>query len=309
MKRMASKDYGFNQDAAASRLFSPQHGDDQQTAAAQVQAHLYRSPLDFGLTQSRWRLDGIRQVIPWLTDRTLPCIHKMLKRFHVSYKRGQLSLHSPDRAYDRKIALIRQARTHADSDPLHIIFLYEDEHLIGRYPTVARAYASTGARPLKAEQYAGYNGMLRIAGCLDAHSGAVISHRYGSIDIPTFIKFLAFVEQQYPDAKTIYMALDNWTVHVSAEVQASLKVRASKITLLFLPTYAPWTNPMEKVWLRFQQEVAHLHPHWFLWKPWRERIDRWLGSVRQGNQRILQATGVRSLSYLKYPSEYLTLNC
>ncbi len=92
-------------------------------------------------------------------------------------------------------------------------------------------------------------------------------------------------------------------MQVSPLVQETLEARHSKIKLLFLPTYAPWTNPMEKVWLRFKQEVAHMHPHWFLWKPWRERIDAWLASVRQGSERMLRSTGVRSLSSLKSPSE------
>jgi transposase len=33
----------------------------------------------------------------------------------------------------------------------------------------------------------------------------------------------------------------------------------SKIVLVPLPTYAPWTNPVEKVWRKLCQEVLHLH--------------------------------------------------
>jgi transposase len=29
---------------------------------------------------------------------------------------------------------------------------------------------------------------------------------------------------------------------------------------LFLPTYSPWLNPIEKVWRRAKQIVAHAHP-------------------------------------------------
>ncbi len=182
------------------------HGEDLQTAAAEVQAHLSRSPLDFDLAQSRWTLEGVRQRIGWLKDTSLACVKKTLTRLHVSYKRGHVSVHSPDRSSDRKLALIRQARAQAQRAPGHIVFLDEDEHLIGRYPTVARTYGSTGARPLHAQQDAGYHGMLRIAGCFDAHSGALISHRSGSIDLPTFLAFLQFVEEPYPAAETIYLA-------------------------------------------------------------------------------------------------------
>ncbi len=67
--------------------------------------------------------------------------------------------------------------------PTRKVLLYLDEHLVGRYPTVARCYSSTGAPGMPARQYAGYNSMLRIVGCLDAASGAVIAKRYGSVTV------------------------------------------------------------------------------------------------------------------------------
>jgi transposase len=34
---------------------------------------------------------------------------------------------------------------------------------------------------------------------------------------------------------------------------------ATQIGLLRLPTYVPWTNPIEKLWQRLKQEVLHQH--------------------------------------------------
>jgi hypothetical protein len=302
MSRKGLKAYEYSQDEAVRLLFPPVHGNDPQSAAAQVQGVCYRSPQLYELPRSRWSLALLQKTIPWLAGKSLSCISQLLKRLHVSYKRGRRAVHSPDLLYDVKLARIRAAYQQMQQHPTRVVLLYLDEHLVGRYPTVARCYSSTGAPGMQARQYAGYNSMLRIVGCLDAASGAVIAKRYGSVTVDNFLKFLQMVEKQYPEAEVIYIALDNWSVHINERVPAALQARQSKIQLLFQPTYAPWTNPIEKVWLRFNEDVSHMHPHWAKWQPWRLRIDDWIAQVRPASQAMLQATGVASLSYLAPPA-------
>ena len=302
MSRKDCKGYAYNQDEAARPLFPPVHGNDLQSAAAQVQAVCYRWPLLYDLPRSRWSLALLQKAIPWLAGKRLSCVSQLLKRMHVSSKRGRLAVHSPDLLYEVKLARIRAAYQQMQHDPTRVVLLYLDEHLVGRYPTVARCSSSTGSPGMLARQYAGSNSMLRIVGCLDAASGAVLAKRYGSVTVDNFLKFLQIVEAQYPEAEVIYIALDSWSVHINERVLPALQARQSKIQLLFQPTYAPWTNPMEKVWLRFNEDVSHMHPHWAKWQPWRLRIDDWIAQVRPASQAMLQATGVASLSYLASPT-------
>jgi hypothetical protein len=302
MSRKGWTAYEYSQDEAARLLFPPVHGNDLQSAAAQVQGVCYRSPQLYNLPRSRWSLALLQKTIAWLADKSLSCISQLLKRMHVSYKRGRRAVHSPDLLYDLKLARIRAAYQQMQEHPTRVVLLYLDEHLVGRYPTVARCYSSTGAPGMEARQYAGYNSMLRIVGCLDAASGAVIAKRYGSVNVDNFLKFLQLVEKQYPDVEVLYIALDNWSVHIHERVLPALQARQSKIQLLFQPTYAPWTNPIEKVWLRFNEDVSHMHPHWAKWQPWRLRIDDWIAQVRPASQAMLQATGLASLSYLASPT-------
>jgi hypothetical protein len=249
MSRTDCKGYVCNRDEAARPLFPPVHGNERPRAAAQVQAVCYRSPQLYDLPRSRWSLALLQKAIPWLAGKHLSCLSQLLKRMHVSYKRGRRAVHSPDLLYDVKLARIRAAYHQMQQHPTRVVLLYLDEHLVGRYPTVARCYSSTGAPGMQARQYAGYNSMLRIVGCLDAESLAVLAKRYGSVTVDHFLKFLQMVEAQYPDAEVLYIALDNWSVHSNECVLPALQARQSKIQLLFQPTYAPWTNPMEKVWL------------------------------------------------------------
>ncbi len=65
------------------------------------------------------------------------------------------------------------------------------------------------------------------------------------------------VERRYQEAERISIALDNWPVHFHPFVLEELAKRHSRIELLPLPTYAPWTNPMEKVWGLLAKDVLN----------------------------------------------------
>jgi len=210
----------------------------------------------------------------------------------VRYKRGRLQVHSPDPEYVPKLVRIVRAYREALAQPERIVFLFEDEHTFHRNPSLANAYAVEGADAKRAPLYAGYNSARRIAGCLNPVSGALITMQRNHFPAPLFAKFLAFVEKQYPQAETIYIALDNWPPHHDDEVVSSLQARQSRIRLLFLPTYAPWTNPIEKVWRKFNQELAHLHPFSSNWKELRTTVDAWFEQWRQGSQDLLHYVGL-----------------
>ena len=87
----------------------------------------------------------------------------------------------------------------------------------------------------------GYNSSRRIAGCLDAHSGRLITGPRSAFEHQTFLRYLLAFEARYPQAERISIALDNWPVHFQPDVLARLQ--SSKIRLLFLPTYARFSQP------------------------------------------------------------------
>lgn len=231
-------------------------------------------------------------MIPWLAHLSVPGVHSLLKRLGVTSKRGRVSVHSPDLLYEQKLAAIRVAQAACLADPEHIVFLYEDEHTFYRNPTKERCYASRGGAPHKASLRAGYDNCRRIAGCLDWRTGAVITMQRNHFPADLFAKFLLEVEAQYPQAQVIYVALDNWPVHFAPEVLQSLEEHKSRIRLLRLPTYAPWTNPIEKVWRLFNQEVTHMHRFATQWANLREVADDWLEAIRPASKAMLRAVGL-----------------
>ncbi|WP_338248188.1 IS630 family transposase [Dictyobacter halimunensis] len=271
-------------------------------ATADMQGVLARNPRLYEHEQSRWTLATIKATISWLKQSSLSGISRLLKRLAISYKRGRQTVHSPDLLYNEKVARIRQARLQVQREPHRFAFVYLDEHQVARNATIARSYSGRGQTAQPAQQYAGFNSMFRLMGAFDAHTGALISKRCYRADVKTFLLFLVQVEEQYPDVEELFIALDNWSVHVNKEVQASLDARHSKIRLLYLPTYAPWLNPIEKIWLKLNRERTHMHEYFEKTKPWREWVDQWLENMREGSQEILRETGVLLLVSLRLPT-------
>lgn len=69
------------------------------------------------------------------------------------------------------------------------------------------------------------------------------------------IALLSSLEQLYPFAVAIYIILDNAKYHFSLPVQQYLK--KSRIKLVFLPSYTPEFNLIERLWKVFKKNVLY----------------------------------------------------
>jgi len=259
-------------------------------AIADLTETLHQAPECFGIARSRWTLDGLRLAVPWLEPLSLPGVWQLLLRFDLVYKRGRRYVHSPDSDYPIKAARLRSAYQQVQADPKRVVLLYEDELTYYRCPSVLCDYATAGSDAPLADQGIGYNRSRRIAGCLDASTGRLITWQRSAFDHPTFLRYLLAVQACYPQAERIYIALDNWPVHFQPAVLAGLQ--QSKITLLFLPTYAPWLNPIEKVWRKLKQELLHLHRYSMRWHDLQARVQDWLDQYDQPSPDLLHYVGL-----------------
>lgn len=69
-------------------------------------------------------------------------------------------------------------------------------------------------------------------------------------------ELLQTVLDQHP-TRTVYVAWDNASTHMDAEVEAVVRGAAGRLVLLYLPTYSAWLNPIEMLWRHFRREVTH----------------------------------------------------
>lgn len=83
---------------------------------------------------------------------------------------------------------------------------------------------------------------------------------------------------------------DNWPTHRHPEVLA--KAEQLGIEILWLPTYAPWTNPIEKLWRWVRQEVVHHHRLSDRWEELKRRVAAFLERFSDGSPELLRYVGL-----------------
>lgn len=251
---------------------------------------MHRSPRLYGLARTRWCLAGLRQVVSWLAPLSLAGVQQLLRRLRIHYKRGRRYLHSPDPDYDVKLALLAQALALTWAEPERFAFLYEDELTYYRRPSVGYDYRPAGSDEPHAKQGLHSNTYMRIAGSLDMRSGCFFSWQRKAFDRPTLIRYFRALAARYSACAIIFVALDNWPVHFHADVLEALV--DTHIVLVPLPTYAPWTNPTEKVWRKLYQEVLHLHEFADDWPALRVAVTRFLDDLLADSTELLHYVGL-----------------
>lgn len=248
-----------------------------------------RAPCCFDLERSRWRLADLGQVIPWLRGRHRGSIHRLLHRLGLRYKRGRAYLHSPDPAYDAKLAAVTAAQLLAHANPGAVLLLYQDEFTYYRRPSLDRGWAPQGMDAPRLDQGWGTNKRRRVAACLDANTGRVVAWQRARFDRGTLRRYYDAVVASYPAAEVIFLAQDNWPVHTHEELLAALP---PELVLLPLPTYAPWTNPVEDLWRLLNGDLLHHHPFTEDWDGLQAAVEGWLARWATASPDLLRQVGL-----------------
>jgi hypothetical protein len=227
----------------------------------------------------------------WLASLSDSGIHRLVRRLGLCYRRGQEHLRSPDPDYQAKLAAVARAKQQAKASSGRVVLLYLDELTYYRRPSVARCHQPRGGPGVYAEQGYGRNRKRRVIGALEANTGRLHyqqSHRAGAREL---LRFYQGLMAAYPQAEAIYVAQDNWPVHFLPHLLASLQ--GTPVRLLRLPTYAPWTNPMEKVWRKLRQELLHQHDYQDDWAGLQAAVEHWLERAGQDPDSLRRYTGLK----------------
>lgn len=246
----------------------------------------------------------------------------MLHRLGIVYKRARQYIHSPDPNYFDKLTDVEKAMQQAKNNPGRVVTLFMDQVTVWLQPTVAQGYEHKGHSQPLARLSPHSNLQIRVVGGLDSHSARVVYLR-GRVSTTQLVHFYIKVRETYPDAKRIYVVMDNWPVHVHPDVLVALEPQQSQwvewlrlrvpanwptqpsklaqrkwgelqlpIQLVPLPTYASWTNPIEKLWRKMRQE--RLHMHWLAddVAAVRSCIDSFLDQYQDGSAELLRYVGL-----------------
>lgn len=99
-------------------------------------------------------------------------------------------------------------------------------------------------------------GRLNIHGAMNAETfETTVITSESNVDTDSTISLFRALEALYPLATIIYVILDNAKYHFSNAVQEYIK--RSRIQLIFLPSYSPELNLIERLWRVFNRNVLY----------------------------------------------------
>jgi transposase len=234
----------------------------------------------------------VRRALSWLQGYSDAGIYKVLKRLGFSRKQAINFIHSPDPDYRAKWQAVLRAYSEALAHPQEVLLLFLDELTYYRRPSKAPAYHPTGATQPRTREVAGPNTQTRLVAVLNALTGQVTYLQRSKIGAEALALFYAQIRLAYPEATKIYVAQDNWPVHKLDLVYQALQLQ--RVTPLFLPTYASWLNPIEKLWRWLKQDVLHLHRLASQLQELRQQVLAFLDQFKNGSDDLLRYVGLLS---------------
>jgi transposase len=139
-----------------------------------------------------------------------------------------------------------------------IRLLYRDECHLHPHPHLAKVWQPRGA-PTSIPA-AGVDQRVTLFGALEYRCGAVTTMVAKHASSPTFQTFVETLVTRWPNDHLV-LVLDNASYHKSAALRQWLLHQAPHVSIIWLPTYAPQLNLIERVW-RFLKSKLACHRYW-----------------------------------------------
>lgn len=221
---------------------------------------------------SRWTLHAIRAAIPDLVGDDLSGVWRVLHRLGIIRRSTRVQQFSPDPEYAAKLAHVEACLREAATTPTRIQTLFMDQMGLTRWPEPGPVWAEAAPAPVpQTDRAQTKQQQWRIVGALNAVTGQVDTLDGYIVGRRQLITFYQQLERAYPDAERVYVIQDNWSIHRHDDVVAAL-AELPRITPIFLPTYAPWLNPIEKLWRFLRQTLLRNHPLAADWDALKQRV-------------------------------------
>jgi transposase len=235
---------------------------------------LAQSPANLPLLESQarnWTQALLSQYLQFYhqIEVSQPTIAKHLRQVGIRWRRAKLRVYSPDPLYQVKRQRIQQlqqmalrgdltsrAAAHPRSDeppkPAYLVFL--DSTDLHWCPDLGNTYTPTGSQ-IKVNSPGLANPWYALFGSLLFPSGEghyTVHERKRSDEL---LVHLAGLLDMAPDAFW-FVVLDNASAHTTAPVQAFAQQHQAQLELVYLPTYSPHLNHIERLWHFMRRQVT-----------------------------------------------------
>jgi hypothetical protein len=243
-----------------------------------------------GFPSTRWTLDRLLLALDWLEPRTASGLWRLLRRERIRLRSGGRRLFSPDPDYATKEAAVLAALRQVAADPDQQVALFCDQMAYHHWPEPGSTWSSLDDEPPCAERAAPGERHKKVMGALNARTGQVTHYHRMRMCATQVADFLTAVREDYPRPLRLIAILDNAPVHHTEVV--TTRATALGIELVFLPTYSPWLNPIEKLWAWLRTDVLRLHRQAGHWEDVPPMVQAFLNHFRTGSDQLLRRVGL-----------------
>lgn len=216
-----------------------------------------KTPRDFGFLRSRW---SCATVVLLLSERygiriSSETIRRRLAQENMVWRRPRPVLGPKDPRYCQKLAKIRQLLRNL---PAGETVVFQDEVDINTNPKIGSMWMVKGEQ---AEVVTPGNNVKRhLAASLHWPTGKFLASSAGTRrNAELFVAHLHDLRRWLRCYRHIHVICDNAAFHKCRLVDEFLVRWGHRITLHFLPTYSPETNPIERVWWHLHEEITRNH--------------------------------------------------
>jgi hypothetical protein len=249
---------------------------------------------------ARWTLRTVRASVEAVAEYSLSGLWCLLRRCRVRLRPLGAHLYSPDPDYAGKVARLEHCLREAVRLPEEVALVFLDEMGYMRWPETARDWMLAAPHPARQLYHAGpTKRQQRIIGALNALTGQVDyldNYRVGREQLGAFYRQLDGV---YAHVRRVYVVQDNWSIHHHADVQAVMR-QLPRVEPVWLPTYAPWLNPIEKLWHWLRRDALKGHRLADDWPQLRQQVNAFLDQFAHGSSALLRYVGLIGDGHLAY---------
>lgn len=218
-----------------------------------------RTPRDFGFLRSRWTCALVVVLLGRWYQLVVSreTVRRWLHQGDLVWRRPRPVVHRPDPLRQAKLRALRRLLTDLPADETAV---FEDEVDVNLNPKIGSMWMRRGQQ---AEvETPGDNEKRYLAGSMNWRTGSVLTTEGTKRDGALFVRHLEDLRHRLRRYRVIHVICDNARFHQAARckrVQAYLACWGHRLVLHYLPSYAPETNPIERVWWHLHDEITRNH--------------------------------------------------
>lgn len=229
-----------------------------QTLHQGRQAHLTRE-------QSKALCDALEskifltaaEVVQWIDDTfsisySVSGVRDLLHRLEYEYKKPKLVPGNPNREDQDIFVEYYEDFMEKKSENEEVLFVdavHPEHNTLAAYGWIKRGQKRT--LPTNSGRQ-----RLNLHGAINAETQVMTVIESTTIDADSTIELLETLNQRYSDSARLHIILDNARYHYSSKVKAYI-AENKRINLVFLPSYSPELNLIERVWKYFKKNVLY----------------------------------------------------